>query len=411
MKKRCAMGCHVFAGGFTAGVQQMLPVPQQLEVHGLGSETVPTLGVEFVCCPAEEWPAPPPGCVMLFGNPRCTGFSCLSGGCDENTHGPWSGPTIDIHQFMQYGVKHDIPLLCWESVQQARTVGRPLLDHLVNDLCLPNGYRVAHLLINAATFGNAQQRKRYFFVAYKRDHTFNVKAPPMLQRWTTVGDVILTSEFKQYKTRPVKWRNNDWDADCYTLLCENDRALIPHMPQNFDVNHMAEFCYDVLPEAYKDRWDWRVSTLPFSLHSAHRLIPEHTMPVISSSSFRFVHPIEDRTLTLRELARLMGWPPSITPVGDHPIGQIGKGVVPAVGTWLAEQCLMYLDDAWGGEDWESSYCSKRNEWVGKWLKEDQPEKTFNLTKFGPQPLKKRPRHEYLQEHKQRVAARGKRAAK
>jgi len=39
LEKRRALGVHVFAGGFTAGVKRVFEVDAQLEVHGLGVRT------------------------------------------------------------------------------------------------------------------------------------------------------------------------------------------------------------------------------------------------------------------------------------------------------------------------------------------------------------------------------------
>jgi len=397
-----ALGCHVFAGGFTAGVQSAMPCDMQLEVHGLGVDTAPVN--HFVCCDADEWPEPPTGTALLFGNPRCTGFSCLSGGCEKG-HGPWSHQTIDIHQFMAYGTEHGVPVLCWESVQQAYTVGRPLLDYLVEKYCRPNGYRVAHVFLNAASFGNAQDRKRYFFVAYPRGKRFNLSAPPLVERRTTVADVICTPEFEQYKTRPANLHSLDYDADCWHRRSPTEMEIIRRLPQSFDFNKFADWCLDEMPDHYARKWMRRTSKLPFSLHSPFRLAPEVACPVISSSAIRYVHPWEDRCLTVREVARLMGWPPDMLPKGDHPIGQIGKGVVPIIGDWIARQVIKCLKDEWGTDDWETSYDARKRRWVGTWLKDEPLEKTMNVTKYAPPRLSKRSPDEYLSERDGRLEGR------
>ena len=76
----------------------------------------------------------------------------------------------------------------------------------------------------------------------------------------------------------------------------------------------------------------------------------------------------------------MGW--DMAPVGKNPIAEIAKGVVPAVGQWLAEQAELYLDDAWGDEDWESRYDNREGEWVGRDTT-GELEKTFILTEYVP----------------------------
>lgn len=373
-----AIGCHVFAGGFTMGVRKVCEVPAQLEVHGLGKETVESMGIDFIMAEnQDEWDADvwePMDADFLFGNPRCTGFSCLTGKHGPHAHGAWSEPTKDIHQFMHYGIRNNIPIICWESVQQAWSVGRPLLTHLSETLCKPNGYRVAHLFINAATFGNAQHRKRYFFVAYKADKNFNIKPPQVVQPHATVWDKIGGMDYPVQKVKHPMQPDHHWDTP--------RPEIIPYIPQGFDLNKIGHQRPELFEncEYYKTQWENRASDLPFSLHSLCRLKADGYMPVISGSSQRYVHPFEDRTITVRECARLMGW--DIAPKGPNPFGQIGKGVCPEIGVWLAEQAKLWHEDHWGDEDWESSYCDKTGMWVGR--HNPGQEKIFNLTRYAPE---------------------------
>ena len=375
-----ALGCHVFAGGFTMGVKQVCQVDAQLEVHGLGQETVESMGVDFIMGNNQDawdddvWE--PMEADFLFGNPRCTGFSCLTGKHGPSVHGAWSEPTKDIHQFMHYGIRNNIPVICWESVQQAWSVGRPLLDHIRDTMCIPNGYRIAHLFINAATFGNAQHRKRYFFVAYKSDKNFNIVPPQVVPQHATVWDKIeclqdLKVEMKKHPRQP----DHHWHSP--------RSEIIQHIPQGYDLNKIGHKCPEILEKVpyFHDLWENRTSDLPFSLHSLCRLSKDGYMPVISGSSHRYVHPLLDRTLTIRECARLMGWPDDITPIGDNPFGQIGKGICPEIGVWLAEQVKLYHEDHWKEQDWESSYDDKKGEWVGR--HDPGQEKIFNLTRYAP----------------------------
>lgn len=99
-----ALGAHVFAGGFTRGVRKIMTVDRQLEIHEFGRATVESTGVEFLNCDHwKEWPVPDKDVVMLFGNPRCTGFSTMTGSCGAKTHGPWADQTVDIHDLCHYG--------------------------------------------------------------------------------------------------------------------------------------------------------------------------------------------------------------------------------------------------------------------------------------------------------------------
>jgi hypothetical protein len=92
-------------------------------------------------------------------------------------------------------------------------------------------------------------------------------------------------------------------------------------------------------------------------------------------------------LSVGEIAALMGWPVGDLPKGRDPIAQIGKGVVPATGAWLAQQIKLYFDDAWGEEDFESRYDRQKDVLFGTNTK-GREEKIFNLTAYEPKLEKK-----------------------
>lgn len=394
-----ADGCHVFAGGFSYGVREVMEVPKQYEIHGLGRKTVEAEGIGWdQAADWTDWGDKSPNAAMLFGNPRCTGFSCVTAGYDESAHGAWSKPTKDIHQLCDHGIKQGYDLICWESVQQAMTVGRELLDYLRDEKFVPAGYRIAHLLINAASFGNSQHRKRYFFMAYKADKNFNILPPDIVTTHATVGDILAKITTDESRVTASRFNKNAvYDDHTRTLRGTEEERFFPHLPQGIDLNVIGRHYYDWLEKRspiFARQWNLRTSDMPFSMHGIYRLDEFDFMPVISGSAGRFVHPTIDRTLTMGELSLLMGWPKGVTPKGDNPVGQIGKGVCPEVGKWLAEMAMMYINDDWGKEDWESSYDDQAGMWIGKNVP-GQVEKTFDMTRYAPARPIKREKEERL----------------
>lgn len=369
-----ALGIHVFAGGFSHGVKQHFDVECQLETHGFGLDTARELfGVDSINCEAKKWPKLN-DISFAFGNPRCTGFSTILSGYDDELHGPWSKQTCDIHEFSHYVVKHKIPIAIWESVQQAASTGKELLRYLI-DKVYKKHYRIAHVFVNAASCGNSQERRRYFFVAYSRDLQFNIVPPVLPKHHACAYDVL-------YETRNVKTNigtMSEYDEHSTLIKNENDLAVIPLLPNGWCLNLLARWNFDALPDHYKDKFLFRTSNFPFSLHSVRRLSYFTPVPTLTSSCFAYVHPEVDRALTVGELAKCMGWPG--IPVGRAPTAQIAKGVVPAVGAWLAEQAKLCLEGAWGDEDWYSTWNGYR--WVGDDA-HGALEKTFNLTSYTQQ---------------------------
>jgi len=379
-----ALGIHVFAGGFTMGVQEVAEVVAQYETHGFGMETAASLGVPVVNEKSwEDWPDPGP-VDLVYGNPRCTGFSTITSGYGEETHGPWAKQTADVHDLCNFAVRHKVPYVIWESVQQAFTVGRPLLDYLRDELFVPAGYRIAHLFLNAAGFGNAQNRRRYFFAAYPADAIFDVLAPVLEPSHTTMADVIGHLRNRETHEKRLYAKDVYYTADCHTSLTPDEWAVVPHLPQGCCLNRFAREYPERLRELspkFGETWDVRISDMPFSLHCVARPRWHGPCPTLHNSCGRLIHPLRNRPLTVGELAALMGWG-KVIPRGRDPVSQIAKGVVPAAGQWLAEQVAASMAGRWD-DDWETRYDDRTGLWNGTYLKDKPPEKRIDMTRYFP----------------------------
>lgn len=382
-EKLKAVGIHVFAGGFTRGVIDAgWDVELQLETHNFAVETTKKLnGIEVINDENADWPHV--DALMAFGNPRCTAFSTITSGpryLETNAHGAWAKQTCDIHQMCEYGAgRYDF--LIWESVQQAYTgSGKELCDYLVREIFAPKNYRVAHLLLNAASFGNTQQRKRYFFVAYRDCYRFNVEPPIIEPYYPVLADAIWSQRNRKTRAEEL-WRDDiEYDRDCYQELSEHDTYILPNLPSGWSLQTMAKYGYHLLSDRHKRKWDERESELPFSLHGITRLTWLRPCPTLHSSACRFIHPSLHRPLTAGELAIIMGWPEGSCPVGKSPAAQIAKGICPAVGTWLARQVELSYKNHWSSDDWESSYDDTTSQWEGRDTSGER-EKRYDLTRY------------------------------
>lgn len=365
-----------------------MDVTGQLETHNFGRESVEAVGLPFVNRDRwEDWLAERymwKDVSMVYGNPRCTGFSTITSGYGEDTHGPWAKQTQDVHDLCKFAVQACAPVIVWESVQQAYSVGRPLLDHLRDALFVPAGYRIAHLMLNAASWGNCQNRRRYFFVAYRGDLRFNVEPPTLAPFRSDVRDVIERFVCLPTEARKLTARDCDYHPDCYQQLTPDEWSVVPHLPQGMCLNLFARHRTEDLRHINPDlafRWDTRCSDLPFSLHCISRLAWNENCPTMHGSCGRFIHPQEHRPVTIRELSTIMGWPEGVTPRGWNPTAQLAKGVVPAVGRWLAEQAVACLEGKWGRDDWESTFNARTGTWEGRWLDGEPTEKYCDLTAY------------------------------
>ena len=74
-----------------------------------------------------------------------------------------------------------------------------------------------------------------------------------------------------------------------------------------------------------------------------RIDPKKPAPPITATS-RFIHPYENRLLTVREQARLMGFPDNHIFVGgrDQQYNQVGEAVPPPLAKAIAKYILKFI---------------------------------------------------------------------
>ncbi len=375
-----ALGIHVFAGGFTLGVDKVMDVNTHLEVHDLGYETsTKALGKDVIRCDAKSWPAPPKDHLLAYGNPRCTAFSCVTGGNDRESHGAYAKQTRDAVELCDYAAGN-FDFVVWESVQQAYSTGRELLADLYRDFFKPRGYRLCHLFINAASFGNAQNRKRYFFVAYRDNYKFNIQPPQMWPYRPALWDAL--KPFMDTPTVPQDGHDGDLGPNTSYYTNPSEAEFISHLPNGWGMNSMALHMRNKLSPKYQSIWDERNSDLPFSLFCTTRLSMTKFAPTLFTGSRGYLHPCFDRGLTPNEFGSIMGWPAGVLPVGNNVVQQLAKGICPDIGEWIAQQVLLSANKHWGSDDWESTYCPKVKKWFGG-NATGKDEKVIDLTRWYP----------------------------
>lgn len=385
-----AIGSHVFMGGMTRGIAEALDVLAQYEVFNLGELTVehnlqipffqaddPNVWADVLAENPKHSEAP-----VLYGNPRCTGFSKLGHGCSEDAHGAWSRPTIDIRQLcwlksIMKGPEGKGPLVWgFESVQDAATTGRDLLDLVHKEY--GQGYRRAELFHNAAQFGNAQHRRRVIFLWYRPEISLPVEE--ITEQWLWRGPHVTVEQALRGQASYAGLVDL-WDLpplvvksiDCFDTLDKlklaspwiedpgiekNPDQSVPVTPfpvlnhhyqelkdgdkymeaglktvkEGRSLNHVPE---EVLENAgYDELAEKKMLGISFSWHAPRRIHRAGACPVIYSASGKFIHPKGDRPMSVRDLARIMGFDDEWAVLGPAPIAQLGKGLCVHVGRWL-----------------------------------------------------------------------------
>ena len=314
-----AVGAYIFAGGFTLGVKQHFDVEMVLEEGPYG---VPTMRHNQPEIPVhvgfENWPInhlKEAGIIdFIYGNPPCAAWS-VSG--KSATRGvDWRlDPRVNCTR-KHFSLLEELRprAWTWESVVLAYEKGKELVDELTVK-AHAMGYQSTYLLHNAQYLGCPQQRKRFFFVA--TDCHFD-----------------LDGEFE-----------SELNAD-EVLRGLND----PGEPLAKSISKHKDILSQVRPgESLINAW-MRLTPKPWKINKRGQV---HNRPAFTITRCRagspaqvvmndMIHPTEDRALSIKELQILSGYPSSYEFIGAKDAGQVGRGVCPPVGAWLArnvKRCL------------------------------------------------------------------------
>ena len=338
----------------------------------------------------ESW-EPVHGIGYLCGTPPCSGFSLLNSSKNANKRGPDAAINSCMKDLVTYASKctgldgePGPEIVSYESVQQAYSIGRPLIQALRNILERNTGqkYAITHVKMSGASVGNAQMRHRYYPVFHRIP--FRIEAPNVEKVFTyhdAIGDLMglkLQKEWQPYVEEPFteyqreRWSDDGGVTDHWTQETTTLNKLLeeiyPYWNAGEDITKPLQRYYDEHgrpPRHMRDK-AWNGPGVPDPNN------PQKDLPIVNGWSWpnrvhphkpgyvltgggimAFVHYSEDRLLTARECSRLMGYPDDWTwKHAKSPMHQsmlIGKCCPVQSGKWIsgwvAEAIQNYHGDA------------------------------------------------------------------
>lgn len=363
-----AVDCMGFAGGFTLGtVQAGFELVGKKEMPG--GFGVPNceanrhlLGYGWssqVCDPA-EWE--PMEVELVFGNPPCSGFSTMS---PKAFRGMDSEINKCMWAFAEYTARCMPQVAIFESVQPAYTKGRPLMQSLrarVEELTGVQ-WNLHHVKHSAASLGGTSgTRRRYFWLVSRIPFGVERVSPervPSLR--SVIGDLqglATTWEPQPYRS-PASWwaesrRSESGLVDGHqwrsTLGFTRAMDLLAGeggemWSEGERLNKIVRRFYEKhgkLPDSWNPKTVERLIRTDFWCGVAELTRWYYDKPayVITGAGMETViHPELDRTVTHREVARIMGFPDDwrIWTLRDwkslHPTW--GKGIPVDCGRWIS----------------------------------------------------------------------------
>jgi site-specific DNA-cytosine methylase len=329
MAKPTAIGVYIFAGGFTLGVEKHFQILAHFEDDGYGASSFAAARPKVpIYIGPDGWPWDEyAGVDFLYGNPPCAAWSPLGPRIQRGEDAWKTDVRVDCAKAQFNLLELMQPKVwAWESVPQAFSRGRPLVDYFTRR-AHALGYDVSYVLHNAMHLGAFQHRKRFFFVA----HRMSIRWQPLWLEAPTASAAIAATP-----RTDVNQENCEYYPTSILRRIPAGDPVRPWIEKIIEEKLAAAKKRGIKPENVK---------LPGRASFGVRRCPDDRVcgAVIGDS---MIHPTEHRFLTVAEQLHLCGFPVDYPLQGnrDQKTKLLGRGVMPPVARWLAGNVARALKD-------------------------------------------------------------------
>jgi DNA (cytosine-5)-methyltransferase 1 len=361
-------GCGGFSQGFKcAGFESILAV----EIDAWASETFAANHSETKIITQSIREVSVAGLGLseidgVIGGPPCQGFS-LSG--NRDTKDPRNSLFMEFVRFVgelqpKFFVMENVLGLLSMKTREHRAVAE-----IISEEFSKTGYRLMHIVLNAADFGVPQSRQRVFFIGLRSDLPFNVfllnplngnaaKRPVSL--WDAISDLPALNageggEVQHYQTAAKNAYQKKMRAASKAVQNHVAMRHTARIVERFKQITYGQSVKDVSYEhSQRKRGDAaQVSGKVFSQNNM-RPYPDRPCPTVAASfQSNFIHPYLHRNFTAREGARIQSFPDHYIFKGKRTTmswekhlsqyQQIGNAVPPLLAEAIATTIKRYLE--------------------------------------------------------------------
>lgn len=282
---------------------------------------------------------------LLAGGPPCQGFSK---NVPRKLRYVDDANNLLVRTFLDYCETLHPRLILMENVAEMRNGFSQSFSQEIITRLSDAGYSVTSMVLNAAEHGIPQRRRRAFFIAAKGSSTLQAplpthrKASPQMGLfqaqtrnfvgvWDAIGDLpsLVHGEGDdpcEYSCEPFSEYQRTMRTKSGKVHNHTARRLEPTQYARLAALRPGQGHKD-LPDDIKVRGGYSGA---YGRLTKEMIAPTITRWVFHPGSGRWGHPVDIRTLTIREAARIQGFPDNYEFVGSfiQQAGQIGNAVPP-----------------------------------------------------------------------------------
>lgn len=238
-----------------------------------------------------------------------------------------------------------------------QTYSQEILLRLENE-----GYTVTSMVLNAADYGVPQRRKRAFFLANRYGFEFEIPLPTHSEKLNNLNHLFVMNEhvsvWDAISDLPELEHGEGQKLTTYKTSPQNSYQEFMRENCEFVTNHIARKLQPIQHERLSSLEAGQgLKDLPLHLQTKGgysgaygRLTKEMIAPTITRWVFhpgsgRWGHPVDIRTLTMREVARIQSFPDSYEFVGSYneQAGQLGNAVPPLLAKTIIQSMTSQLE--------------------------------------------------------------------
>ena len=290
---------------------------------------------------------------LLAGGPPCQGFSK---NVPRNRRFRGLKNNLLIRTFLDYCERFMPKTILMENVAEMKNGFDQSYTLEIFDRLKKMGYEVDHSVLNAADFGVPQRRRRAFFLGARdgaeirfpkpthvppgSEPLFTARQRQHVSVWEAIGDLPSLEhgsgrEPCEYHVPPNGHYQHQMRNPCGTVMNHVARKLKPTQAARLASLDPGEGHKD-LPRHLQTKSGYSGA---YGRLTKEMVAPTITRWVFHPGSGRFGHPVDIRTITMRETARIQGFKDSFVFAGSYmqQAGQLGNAVPPLLIEMIAKE--------------------------------------------------------------------------